>query len=82
MHRRERAKTVNVTFSIPEDINLLLHSFVEKRGLSKFVTKAIVSALEKEKNDLKAAYRDAEKDPDLMELMDDWAGIDGEDWDD
>lgn len=33
-------KTVNVTFSIPENINFLLHSFVEKRGLSKFVTKA------------------------------------------
>lgn len=74
-------KTVNVTFSIPEDINILLHTFVEKRGLSKFVTKAIEKALECEKNTLKAAYREAESDPDLKETIADWAGLDGEDWD-
>ena len=74
-------KTVNVTFSIPENINILLHSFVEKRGLSKFVTKAIEKALEVEKNNLKAAFKEAENDPDLKETMDDWAALDGEDWD-
>lgn len=75
-------KTVNVTFSIPENINVLLHSFVEKRGLSKFVTKAIEKALEEEKNNLKAAFKEAENDPDLKETIDDWAALDGgEDWD-
>ena len=74
-------KTVNVTFSIPENINMLLHTFVEKRGLSKFVTKAIEKALEEEKETLKAAFREAEKDPDLKETMADWAALDGEDWD-
>lgn len=74
-------KTINVTFSIPENINMLLHSFVEKRGLSKFVTKAIEKALEEEKTDLKAAFRAAENDPDLKEIMDDWSALDGENWD-
>lgn len=75
-------KTVNVTFSIPESVNLSLHSFVEKRGLSKFVTHAIEKALEIEKNKLRAAYREAEHDPDLKETMNDWAALDGsEDWD-
>ena len=74
-------KTVNVTFSIPENINILLHSFVEKRGLSKFVTRAIEKALDEEKSNLKAAFRAAENDPELKEVMDDWAALDGGDWD-
>lgn len=73
-------KTINVTFSIPKDINVLLHSFVEKRGLSKFVTKAIEKALMAEKDKLRAAFKAAENDPDLKEIMDDWAALDGEDW--
>lgn len=73
-------KTINVTFSIPENINKRLHSSVEKRGLSKFVAKAIEDALEEEKNDLKAAYKAAENDVDLKNAIDDWAILDGEDW--
>lgn len=74
-------KTVNVTFSIPEGVNTLLHTYVERRGLSKFVSKAIENALKEEKNALKAAFRDAENDPDIQETMADWAILDGEDWD-
>lgn len=65
-------KNVNVTFSLPEDTNTLLHSFVGKRGLSKFVTQAISFALEMEENKLKAAFKNAENDPDLKETMNDW----------
>lgn len=73
-------RTINVTFSIPENINILLHTFVEKRGLSKFVTKAIEKALEDEKNALRKAFKEAETDPDVQETMADWAALDGEDW--
>ncbi len=76
-----KSRTSNVTFSIPENVNMLLHSFVEKRGLSKFVTKAIEIALEEEKAKLRNAYKEAENDIDLQETMDDWAALDGEDWD-
>lgn len=76
-----KSKTINVTFSIPKHINMLLHSFVGKRGLSKFVAKAIENALESEKNHLKAAFRAAENDSDTNEVIDDWTALDGEDWD-
>lgn len=79
--RLRKARTVNVTFSIPENTNMLLHTFVEKRGLSKFVTKAIEKALHEEKNVLKDAFREAENDPDVKETVNDWAVLDGEDWD-
>lgn len=79
--RQKSKQAVNVTFSIPKSTNMLLHTFVEKRGLSKFVTRAIQKALEEEKNSLKAAFRDAENDPDLKETISDWAALDGEDWD-
>lgn len=78
---RENNRTINVTFSIPEDVNLLLHSCVKKRGLSKFVTLAIRKALEEKKNTLKAAFKEAEESDDAKETMDDWAALDGEDWD-
>lgn len=45
------------------------------------MTKAIEKALEIEKNNLKAAFKEAENDPDLKEIMNDWAALDGEDWD-
>lgn len=74
-------KRKNVTFSIKENINLMLHAYVEKRGLSRFVNDALEDALEKRKKDLKAAYLEAENDPDSKEIIDDWAALDGENWD-
>lgn len=74
-------KTINVTFSIPENINVLLHTFVEKRGLSRFVSMAIEKALEEEKRILKAAFKEAEEDPDTKKIISDWSELDGEDWD-
>ncbi len=32
--RSKSRKRVHVNFSIPEEVNIKLHSFVEKRGLS------------------------------------------------
>lgn len=75
-------KRVHVTFSIPEDVNRLLHSVVEKRGLSNFATKALEKALEEEQQTLKKAYLAANNDPDRKKVIDDWAGLDSEGWDD
>jgi hypothetical protein len=55
--------------------------FVEKRGISKFVSKAIEKALEEEKNTLKAAFREAENDPDTKKTIAEWSALGGEDWD-
>lgn len=78
---RKPSKKVHVTFTIPEDVNALLHSVVEKRGLSEFVTKALKKALQEERDALKKAYAAADQDPDRKELLDDWSDLDSDGWD-
>lgn len=75
-------KNVTVTFSIPQDVNDLLHSVVKKRGLSQFVTKAIRSALEEEQEQLRLAYEMANNDPDRQQTIDEWKFLDAEGWGD
>jgi len=81
LEKRKTQKKIHVTFSIPEDVNSLLHSVVEKRGLSEFVTKALQKALEEEREALKKAYAAANEDPGVKEVIDDWSALDVEDWD-
>lgn len=78
---RRQEKKVNVTFSIPENINSLLHSLIEKRGMSHFVTKALERALEDERLSLKAAYSAANEDPSRISLIQDWATFESDGWD-
>jgi hypothetical protein len=78
---RKLTKKVNVTFSIPENINSLLHSLVEKRGMSQFVTKALERALEEERLSLKAAYAAANDDSDRRLVLQDWSAFDSDGWD-
>lgn len=79
--RSKSRKRVHVTFSIPEEVNIKLHSFVEKRGLSEFATRALEKAIEEEQQNLKAAYAAANKDPDRQNAISDWAHLDVEGWD-
>lgn len=74
-------KAVNVTFSVPEEINNALHSLVERRGLSRFVSDAIAQALEGRKHSLKQAYLAANEDLDLVQSNLDWEGLDVEGFD-
>ena len=78
---RKVARKVNVTFSIPETINSLLHSLIEKRGMSQFVTRALERALEEERLSLKAAYTAASQDPERISLLEQWAILEGDGWD-
>ena len=80
LEKRKAEKKIHVTFSIPEEVNSLLHTVVEKRGLSEFVTKALRKALEEETNILKKAYAQAATDPDRQSAIDDWSILDKEDW--
>ena len=59
----------------------LLQMLVEKRQLSRFVAKALGRALEEEKEHLKAAYAEANSDPDRQSVIADWGRLDSEDWD-
>lgn len=76
----EKERKVTVTFSIPQFLNNKLHTFIGKRELSLFVSKAIEKALEEEQNVLLKAYAAANNDPDRKEIIDDWSLLDGESW--
>lgn len=56
---KKGSKKIYVKFSIPEEINVFLHSVVEKRGLNEFVTKGLQKALEEEQDILRQAYAKA-----------------------
>ena len=74
-------KTVNVTFSIPVELNNALHTLLERRGLSRFVAESLEKALLEKKNALRQAYIDANNDPDRNETIRDWEVLDVEGWD-
>jgi len=80
IRRRRVRKKVHVTFSIPEDVVDLLHSVVEKRGMSDFATRALEAALEEGQQSLKRAYLAANEDEDRKETIEDWSRLDGEGW--
>ena len=65
-------KTVNVTFSLPLDVRDDLKTYVEKRGMSQFVAKAIRKYLEEEKQELEKTYKQASEDPGQNEANNDW----------
>lgn len=73
-------KKVNVTFSIPVEVNELLHTLVGRKKLSAFVSSTLQKALEDKANALKKAYAMAEKDPDRLKTINEWQALDVEGW--
>ncbi len=73
-------KKINVTFSIPEETHKMLHALIGQRKMSAFVAKILNQALVEEKQALKLAYIEAEKDKDRQEIIEDWQHLDAEDW--
>ena len=82
----------NMTFSIPDDLILSLHSQISKRGISRFISEAIHKALEAEmlqrEQSLESAYEAANQDSDRLEVLQEWNTlddvsdlIDDENWD-
>lgn len=69
-------KKISVTFSIPSELNNMLHSMVDRRKLSQFVAKALEQALNEKKQILKEAYRDASKDEDRLKTIKEWEFLD------
>lgn len=73
---------VNVTFSIPQELNRALHAYVERRHLSHYVTEAIKRALEDDQQRLRQAYIEMSCDPQELQEMADWGILESESWDD
>lgn len=74
-------KTVNATFSLPVETYALLHGFVEKRGLSRFVSDAIQKALTSKQDELCQAYRENSQDELQQNDLKDWDSLQAEGWD-
>ena len=79
---KSRVKKIKVTFSIPVELNNLLHLMVDRRKLSHFVAQVLKQALSEKKQTLKEAYKEASKDPDRLRIIKEWEVLDGEGWDD
>ena len=73
-------KNVNATFSLPQDLLVLLKSTVERKNMSRFVAKTLKEALMKKTEEFKAAYREAARDEALQEELKEWDAIDNEGW--
>lgn len=75
-----RQKHENITLSIPAHLNTLLHAKFPHRGMSNYVAKVVLEALEKENADkikaLEAAYEEAENDPSRKKPLKEWAALD------
>ncbi|MEI6790979.1 MAG: hypothetical protein WCK42_07350 [Myxococcaceae bacterium] len=74
-------RTVNATFSLPVEVYTLLHGFVEKRGLSRFVSEAIRNALQSKQSNLRQAYLENNQDELMQRELKDWDNIQAEGWD-
>lgn len=75
-------KKISVTFSIPVELNNMLHTMIDRRKLSSFVAQALEQALREKKDALKEAYLQASKDPDRLQTIKEWETLEGESWDD
>lgn len=75
-------KKISVTFSIPVELNNMLHSMIDRRKLSRFVAQALEYALNEKKQILKEAYIQASKDSDRLKVIKEWEALDGEGWND
>lgn len=75
-------KKVNMTFSIPQETAHLMQGLVARRKMSSFVALAIQRALENRIKALEQEYAQANVDPDRIEVIKDWASLEGEPWDD
>lgn len=78
--KKQTTKMIRQTFSIPADVLEDLHTFIEEREISSFISNAIRKELNTEK--LRQAYRMANKNAGQIEVKKDWKstiadGLDG-----
>lgn len=69
-----------VTYTIPEQLDAILHAKVGRGQMSKFVTKALWDALKKDEEALIMEFLEADKDPGNLEVKQSFSGIEGEDF--
>lgn len=69
-----------VTYTIPVELDVALHTKISHGMISQFVTQALWDALKKEEKLLLAEFLEADKDLGNREISEDFAEIEGEDF--
>lgn len=70
-------KKINVTFSLPVEVNDLLDSLLGSKNKSAFVAQVLTAALQEKVQALKKDYKNAAKDNDRNRTIEAWQKIDG-----
>lgn len=72
--------TKPVTYTIPENLDAILHAKISRGMISKFVTQALWDALKKEEDSLIAEFLAADKDTGNIEVKQNFYSMEGEDF--
>jgi len=73
-------KVKPVTYTIPEQLDSVLHAKIGRGRMSKFVTQALWEALKRHEDALLIEFLEADKDPGNIEVKQSFSGIEGEDF--
>lgn len=65
-------KHEHLTISIPQDVKRDLYLHVESRGISRFITNAVIEKLKDKKNSLEEQYKLAGKDEKRNQEFKEW----------
>lgn len=69
-----------VTYTIPEQLDAILHAKVGRGKMSKFVTQALWDALKKEEEAILMEFLEADKDTGNIEVKQSFSEIEGGDF--
>jgi hypothetical protein len=77
--QRQR-KNVHITLSIPQDLKDWLYANVARGEISHFVSEMLNKARKASQEELALAFKEAAKDAGQLEAMNDWKGLENEDF--
>lgn len=72
MTHRDQIKHEHMTISIPQNVKRDLYLFIEPRGISRFITEAVIEKLKGKKLSLEEQYKLAAKDEERNEEFKQW----------
>ena len=65
-------RKIPITITLPETLIRDLHSYIPRRQLSSFISKAVFDELEHKKEKMAIAFREAAKDEEMNEEFEIW----------
>jgi len=73
-------KVKPVTYTIPEQLDAILHAKIGRGQMSKFVTQALWEALKKEEETLLQLFLEADKEIGNLDIKHSFSAMEGEDF--